>query len=729
MICPRCSVGEISETTQECLVCGFSPTGGVMVDSADWNRLDDPVTTALERQFQVEGVLRRGAASRIYLARDQVSGRLCSLKVLPLAPFTSTSVTERFRQDAQHAANLDHPHLVAVDRFGVTDTALWYAMEYVQGRSLGDLLPTADRMDLKTCLRLIEQVASALEYGHRRGMVHGNLKPSNVLVDPEGWARVADFGVNGAFGPLPRRQPELSYEDNYGHVAPEQFGANGTVEPASDQYALAVLVFSCLARRLPFAGDTLEEITLQHLEGPVPLLAETRPELPDYVSPALARAMNRDPGARFASVLDFATALAGVSLPERPAAVPVPAESHTPAEARQAPEPIAVAAIPSEEESNPAPPPQSVTEAAEAEVEPAEEATGKLEGEREPETEVEPEAEPAAAEASAAAQPDASEAAPAPEPKVPAESAPAHPPLLFVERGRAAPGDDEEEDLDDEDREERGAERAPVFESAHGEEEHDTEKKPDRKSREPVLLWRASREHPVVAPAAKAVEGEHGDGESPEAAPPLLFMDKTVPARTKAWKVAALRAAARLHEWTDRWQALPRNTRIGSGAGAGVLVVLLAVVWWRVARGHEEVRTDWVGETPPVSLGDSTPSTPPEPPRTQPRTRSATQNTTPAVAATQPSPAGSTRAGGSTPPKPVAGATEPAHLFLNATPWGLVFIDDEHVGHTPMEALVTPGYHVIRISRDGYAPFQREIAIESGEKLRLTDIVLQENPQ
>ena len=162
MICPRCSVGEISEATQECLVCGFSRTGGVLVESNDWSAIDDPVLPSLERQFQVEGVLRRGAASRIYLARDQVTGRLCSLKVLPLTDAGRDTVDE-FRKDAQRAAALDHPHIVAVHSFGATSDAVWYAMEYVQGRSLGDLLRTADRMDLKTCLRLVEQIASALE--------------------------------------------------------------------------------------------------------------------------------------------------------------------------------------------------------------------------------------------------------------------------------------------------------------------------------------------------------------------------------------------------------------------------------------------------------------------------------------------------------------------------------------------------------------------------------------
>src|SRR5262245_12218180 len=322
MICPRCSVGEISEATQECLVCGFSRTGGVVVESNDWSSVDDPILPALERQFQVEGMLRRGAASRIYLARDQVTGRLCSLKVLPLSD-EQPGLIERFRADAQRAAALDHPHIVALHSFGATNDAVWYATEYVQGRSLGDLLRTADRMDLKTCLRLVEQVASALEYGHRRGVTHGNLKPSNVLVDPEGWARVADVGLSGAFGTLPRRQPELSFEENFGHVAPECFGTSGTAGPAADQYALAVLAFTCLARRPPIVGKTMDEIERRHLEGTPSPIEETRPDLPSHVGASLARAMSRKPGDRYAGVLDFATALAGVPVAEPVVSIPV----------------------------------------------------------------------------------------------------------------------------------------------------------------------------------------------------------------------------------------------------------------------------------------------------------------------------------------------------------------------------------------------------------------------
>src|SRR5574342_515711 len=286
MICPRCSVGEISEATQECLVCGFSRTGGVAVEtSSEWNRVEDPLLPALERQFAVEGVLRRGSTSRIYLARDQVTGRLCSLKVLPLGEDVPEGLIERFRKDAQRAATLDHPHLVSLLSYGATDEAVWYALEYVQGRSHGDLLRAGDRMDLKTCLR-----------------------------------------------------------------RPEQFGPSGRLSPAVDQYALAVLAFYCLARRPPIVGDTLDEITRHHLEGPVPLIAESRPDLPAYVSSALARAMSRAPADRFPGVLDFVTAMSGV-----PAAEPVPAPAPA---AETAPEPVAAAAAEPEANSEPSPEPK-----------------------------------------------------------------------------------------------------------------------------------------------------------------------------------------------------------------------------------------------------------------------------------------------------------------------------------------------------------------------------------
>ncbi len=704
MICPRCSVGEISEATQECLVCGFSRTGGVLVESSDWSPLDDPVLPTLERQFQVEGVLRRGAASRIYLARDQVTGRLCSLKVLPLSDATSATV-DQFRKDAQRSAALDHPHIVAVSSFGATGDAVWFAMEYVQGRSLGDLLRTADRMDLKTCLRLVEQIASALEYGHRRGVTHGNLKPSNVLVDPEGWARVADFGLSAAFGTLPRRQPELSFEENFGHVAPERFGSAGEAGPAADQYSLAVLAFSCLARRPPFVGETMDEIARHHLEGPPPRLGETRPDLPAHVATTLARAMSRRPADRFGNVIDFVTALSGVALPEPVATIPVVAGPVlVKDEPAAAPEPAPVAAEPDElpmrRPSPPPPPPHAAP--------------------------FPPEARPATPVPSV----------PKPEPAV-AKSAEtpvaesAHPPLLFVERGGAGRGAQApDEDDEDEAREQASIAQAKLVRADDESDDDEAEDTPEDEGREPVLLWPAAREAGEGTSSAAPESATAQQSEEERRA--LLFLEEARPKRSETVD----RALAKARKFADRWRTLPKKVRMGGGAGAAAAVLVMAVVWWRVARGHEEVRPpDYRVEPRPPGLVD-TPSSrtaaPTQPragtnPTTRPSTPTTRQSTAPATVANA-DPAGGSRP--RPPVTPVTTSNDPAHLFINATPWGLLFIDDRPMGNTPRADLQIPaGMHRIRITRDGYLPYETEIAIEAGETLRLTDIVLQEKPQ
>ncbi len=727
MICPRCSVGEISETTQECLVCGFSRTGGVLVEASDWNQLDDPVLPSLERQFQVEGVLRRGTASRIYLARDQVTGRLCSLKVLPLPEDTPDEVVERFRQDAQRAATLDHPHLVQVHRFGVTDTALWYAMEYVQGRSLGDLLRTADRMDLKTCLRLVEQIASALEYGHRRGVPHGNVKPSNVLVDPEGWARLADFGVNRVFGALPRRQPELSCEENYGHVAPEQFGPEGESGPFADQYALAVLAFSCLARRPPFVGETLDEITRHHREGPAPLLAETRPDLPSHVSTVLARAMRRRPDERFAGVLDFATALAGFPVPAREpvadqtgivsAAAPSTAQTALPLDATPVASPKP--APTPEPAAEPAPKAEPVVaesaEAEPAEVKPAEvkpaEAKPALVAEAPPTPKPVPQPVPEAAVATA-------------KPATPPSETekPSRPPLLFVERmpKRRVEKDEDEEEADAV----VAAKAAP--EPVRDEDDEDEDDDKETENREPVLLWRAPREN--GAPA----EPLAGDGDSPD--PERDHRSRLLMEQPQAM-VAAARAVQQLRRLAGRWRTLPRNTRIGAGAVAALLVG--GLVWWGLAAQGPEVRgPDWVGERPPAGLTGSA-SIPPETSTAEPRPSSGTtRNPTAGTTTPRTTPASGTRPATRTgsdsapAPQPSVSQNDPAHLYINSNPWGVLYIDDRLIGNVPQaDVKISPGMHRIRITRDGFLNYETEIAIEAGETLRLTDIVLQEKPQ
>jgi hypothetical protein len=152
---------------------------------------------------------------------------------------------------------------------------------------------------------------------------------------------------------------------------------------------------------------------------------------------------------------------------------------------------------------------------------------------------------------------------------------------------------------------------------------------------------------------------------------------------------------------------------------------LLALVWWRVAKGHEEQRGPIIVDNPPTAGTDTAKTPPPRvtqrrPPSTTPGTR------------TPRTPGGTAPDSGKTPQRstPTGSAAEPAHLFIASTPWGVLFVDDKQIGNTPqIDLKVTPGSHNIRVTRDGYLSYETVIVIESGEQLKLTDIVLQEKPQ
>jgi PEGA domain-containing protein len=328
---------------------------------------------------------------------------------------------------------------------------------------------------------------------------------------------------------------------------------------------------------------------------------------------------------------------------------------------------------------------------------------------REPEP-AKPESPPAVATAAAAAP-----VTPAPPTEPPTEEH--QTPLLLVDR--EAGGRESRDDLEvvDEDKEE---ERERVLKPVPGDDEDDEDD--EIAEGKPVLLWRAQEnalpdEHAAAAAAAAAaaLASEHLNGGERT---PLLFPDQLSAARPGPT------FGARVWQMARRWTALPRSTRIGSSAAAAVL--LLALVWWRVAKGHEEPHGPIIVDAGPPRADTSRRTVTP-PPRTPthrpPGSAPGTQTPRPPRTTTPPD-------SGKTVQRPPATATEPAHLFINSTPWGVLFVDDKQIGNTPQaDFKVTPGSHSIRVSRDGYLSYETVITIESGEQLKLTDIVLQEKPQ
>jgi eukaryotic-like serine/threonine-protein kinase len=307
--CPRCRIGQVAEGATECPICGYELPKDQTVAMRVADELEQTVRKELGRYYQVERPLGQGGMSVVYLARELDLNRPVAVKVLPVRLSFDQESVKRFQREAKIAAGLDHPHIVPVYRVGTTPSLLWYSMKLVEGQSLGEVLEAHPQMDLEECVAIMEQVGAGLQYAHRRGVVHRDVKPSNVMIDQEGWAWVCDFGVAKAFGAVPLTQTGSTLGTPR-YMSPEQCYA-GVVDGRSDQYSLGTLTYECLAGQPVFTADSIGEYVHKHTSVPAPSLRETRPDLPDTVVEAVERALNKAPDKRFPDVQDFVRALGG----------------------------------------------------------------------------------------------------------------------------------------------------------------------------------------------------------------------------------------------------------------------------------------------------------------------------------------------------------------------------------------------------------------------------------
>jgi len=249
----------------------------------------DAARDDLRGLFELETLHRRGPASLVWLARDLEFDQPVALKLMPRTPGAGAEVEEAFHRAAALVAALDHPHVVPWYSAGATDRFFWCSMEYVEGRSLAELLRSSQPMAPSMCLRIVGQVANALDAAHRLGVVHAGLTPANVLIDAAGDARVTDFWVPWVLEQLGAFAADTDMTRKLAYRAPEQI-AERLAGPEADQYALAALMQACLSGKLA---------------------RETGSGVPPRVTRALERAMSPAPGDRFASVGEFVAALEG----------------------------------------------------------------------------------------------------------------------------------------------------------------------------------------------------------------------------------------------------------------------------------------------------------------------------------------------------------------------------------------------------------------------------------
>jgi serine/threonine-protein kinase len=288
--------------------------------------LQDRLAAALAGRYRLDGELGRGGMATVYLAQDLRHDRLVALKVLH-AELAHALGPERFLREIRTTARLQHPHILPMLDSGEAAGQLWYTMPYVRGESLRDRLRREAQLPIEVAVDLARQIALALDYAHREGVIHRDLKPENILLS-DGQALVADFGVAKALA--------AGHEDQLtetgmsvgtpAYMSPEQASA-GQMDGRSDIYSLGCVLYEMLAGEPPFTGLTPQAILAKRVLEPVPHVRTLRESVPEPLEQAISRALAKAPADRFVSAAEFVQALAASAVSPSAGGVPAAAPS------------------------------------------------------------------------------------------------------------------------------------------------------------------------------------------------------------------------------------------------------------------------------------------------------------------------------------------------------------------------------------------------------------------
>src|SRR5687768_13107627 len=274
----------------------------------------------------------------VYLAHDQRHGRQVAVKVLR-PELAAVIGAQRFLQEIKTTANLQHPHILGLIDSGAAHGLLWYVMPFVRGESLRDRLRADKQLPIPEAVRLAGEVASALDYAHRQGVIHRDIKPENILLH-DGRALVADFGIALAAskaGSARMTETGMSIGTPQ-YMSPEQAMGEREITAKSDVYSLGSVTYEMLVGEPPFTGPTAQAIVARVLTGEPEPPSASRKTIPPNVEAAVLQALEKLPADRFASAADFAAALGNPGFTSarstaglrRPAPVPVGARTWLP---------------------------------------------------------------------------------------------------------------------------------------------------------------------------------------------------------------------------------------------------------------------------------------------------------------------------------------------------------------------------------------------------------------
>jgi serine/threonine protein kinase len=277
-------------------------------ESDDGRHWEKRLRRALGDDYELLTTLGRGGYGRVYRVRDLHLEREVALKVLHPHLTADPAVVERFRREAQLAARMNHPNIVAIYDIGGRSGLLWYTMELVKGPNLAQLVEKEGPLPLEKVVRLLREALSALAQAHASGLVHRDLKPENMLIDQTGSLQITDFGLALALRGQGRFGGATSQSGTPMFASPEQL-LGERVDQRSDLYSLAAVAYYALLGEPPFKGQTVEQVLTRQTNNQRPELRDRRPELGEDVAIVLERAMHAEVEQRYPSAPEFLQAL------------------------------------------------------------------------------------------------------------------------------------------------------------------------------------------------------------------------------------------------------------------------------------------------------------------------------------------------------------------------------------------------------------------------------------
>jgi serine/threonine protein kinase len=269
----------------------------------------DQLQANLADRYTIERELGRGGMATVYLARDLRHKRPVALKVLH-SELAHSLGPERFLREIETAARLQHPHILGVHDSGETAGHLWFTMPYVEGESLRERLRRERQLPVDDAIRIATEAARALDYAHRHGVIHRDVKPENILLTRDTDTMVADFGIARPLAGTDDRLTETGLAvGTPAYMSPEQAAGDRELDARTDVYALGAVLYEMLAGEPPFTGPTAQAVHAKRLTGAVPSLRAVRPSVPVSVEHAVLRAIAPAPADRFATAAAFAQSL------------------------------------------------------------------------------------------------------------------------------------------------------------------------------------------------------------------------------------------------------------------------------------------------------------------------------------------------------------------------------------------------------------------------------------